>query len=712
MTKRFGEQFLHQQTPELHTTQPVEHEQSRKKIKGEEISPKPAEKLADWLELLERTHTGHRDKPEVLERIKRSYHKQYIIKPEDIPENYWDLQRRIIVSEGRGGDFEKDEQGKIIIPEEAKEQAEQVLISDQEKSLDKWLDYLTSPDADVYPMWAKYWAFTSMAKMGKLEKLEGEDGQETARFQKRTKDTVSPFPPLNPRALAMTIGVIQEMAERKQRIKDEKQKPKAERQSVPEMENKSVKLDDKEFQALLSTENFSKIYSQFLIEMPEYSTEGLKNIEGKWVKYNQGSKPDKLVASLEGHPLEWCTANPDTARTQLGGGDFYVYYSYGQDDEPDNPSIPRIAIRMEGENKIAEVRGIAKDQNFDPYIAPVLEKKLSDFGQEGERYQKASADMKMLTAIGEKMERSKELNRDELIFLYEVDSNIEGFGYQKDPRIKDILNERNILADIEAIYECDFSNPRQRELGFIYGVGSKPTPRAFIEVMKRLRQGRNIESDTLIIFDCEPNQIIHNEQEIQTAIKNKIEVKAYIGQLFPNIFKLLPNTLEHIYTEFPEGKIKQKTIELGTGLKTKDEFINAIEQQGGGVSDWTKDIMSKAEFVVSNKESKEDLIILTVKALGFPNGSTVKEIFERAKKFGLELCPPETGPQLRLQYPEQPVNEYCLIGMEPIAGSDGGPGLFYVSRDDDKPWLRSHDGRPGHGYVSGNRFAFVRASKT
>ncbi|OQA35593.1 MAG: hypothetical protein BWY53_00749 [Parcubacteria group bacterium ADurb.Bin326] len=617
MPERFGEQFLHQQTPELHISQPVEHEQARKKIKGEEISPKPAEKIADWLELLERTHTGHRDQPEVLERIKRSYHKQYVIKPDNIPESYWDLQRKIIVSEGRGGDFEKDKDGKIIIPDEVKEQAEQVLISDQEKSLDKWLDYLTSPDADVYPMWAKYWAFTSMTKMGKLEKKEDEDGQEFARFQKRTKDTVSPFPPLNPRALAMTIGVIEERAR-------EKQKTKQERGPI---ENKSVKLDDKEFQALLSTENFSKIYSQFLIEMPEYSTEGLKNIQGKWIKYDQGSRPDKLVESLEGHPLEWCTANPDTARTQLEGGDFYVYYSYGQNDEPEKPSIPRIAIRMEGESKIAEVRGIAGDQNFDPYIAPVLEKKLSDFGQEGERYQKASADMKRLTTIGEKMAKGQELAKDDLIFLYEIDSPIEGFGYQKDPRIKE------------------------------------------------LRDQRNPEEDAPIVLDCQKEEIAYNQNDIN---KN---TKAYIGPLFPNIFQL---NLEHIYTAFPEGKIRQ--IEATIGGQSKEDLIEEMKTQFK-ISPYAESMLKNADFTVSQEKENLTLIRLKVQDLGFSSGATTKEIFEKAEELGLELCPAETGPQLRKQYLNQPMNEWFSIAMKPISDSGGNADVFRLARGEDGLWL-------------------------
>lgn len=41
---------------------------------------------------------------------------------------------------------------------------------------------------------------------------------------------------------------------------------------------------------------------------------------------------------------------------------------------------------------------------------------------------------------------------------------------------------------------------------------------------------------------------------------------------------------------------------------------------------------------------------LSVGKLGFPDGATTRQIFERASELDLELCPLELGPHLRLVY--------------------------------------------------------------
>lgn len=607
-----GEQFLHQKDSKLHVTQPVEHEQTRKKRLGEETTQKPAEKIADWLAVIEKTHTGHREDPRVLERIKEYYHKQNVIKPEGIPEAYFDNQKRLVREQGYGD---------IEITPEMRNQLTEVIITDQKSSLDKWVDYLSSPDSDSFPMWGKYWAFNGILKLSTYDK-------EKHGFGKRKKDTVAPFADLNREALAYIVDKINK---------------KANQEDIAEQ------MDNPEFKKLLDGANFGKLYAWAIEEVTPAQESELADTKGEWVKYSQNSDHMPLVESLQGHGTGWCTAGESTAQTQLKGGDFYVYYSLNNNGKP---TVPRAAIRMSGDS-IGEVRGVGPDQNLDPYIAPVVQKKLAEF-PDGKVYEKKTEDMKKLTELERKTAKEEKLTKEDLVFLYEVDNKIEGFGYQTDPRIKE------------------------------------------------LRDKRNPKEDALLILDCESQQIAWNKNEIN---KN---TKAYIGPLFPNIFQKLKD-LEHIYTFFPEGRIVKSQIEIGG--KTKEELEKEMRKKNIKVGDYIKSIMKSKDFATAKKPEPMDLIRLKFGSLGIKKtNSTTDDIYAKAKELGLELCPAETGPQYRLQYDNQPTGEYeyLFIGMKQIAASDDRPDILGLGRDYYGLWLGNDWQEPGdeRNWSSDHEFVF------
>src|SRR3989344_2148884 len=246
-------------------------------------------------------------------------------------------------------------------------------------------------------------------------------------------------------------------------------------------------------------------------------------------------------------------------------GDFYVYYT---NDSSGEPTQPRLAIRMDGNNKIGEVRGILPHQNIEPQMQEVLDDKLQTFGSEADAYRKKSGDMKMLTEIEKKTNENKLLTKEDLVFLYEIDSKIEGFGYEKDPRIEEIRKERN---------------PKE---------------------------------EALIVFGCKPEEIATNESEVNE------NTKAYIGKLFPQIFS---KNIEHIFTSFHEGKIqKYETI---IGGKNKEELKSEMGEKKIYVYDYAKDLINSQDFTISQSTENLNLVRLTVKDLGFPNGATTDEIY-------------------------------------------------------------------------------------
>ena len=154
-----------------------------------------------------------------------------------------------------------------------------------------------------------------------------------------------------------------------------------------------------------------------------------------------------------------------------------------------------------------------------------------------------------------------------------------------------------------------------------------------------------------------------------------------------------------------------KTINLGTGLKTTDDFRKALKGRGFNIGNWANDILGKPAFTAATEATEIDLVKVTVAELGFKKGARRDQIYERAKELGLELCPSEVGPQLRLQYQDQPNGEWLLIGMEPVADSDGDLNVFGVRRHDSGRWLDGHWGGPGHVWDAGYRWLFCLPRK-
>ena len=162
-----------------------------------------------------------------------------------------------------------------------------------------------------------------------------------------------------------------------------------------------------------------------------------------------------------------------------------------------------------------------------------------------------------------------------------------------------------------------------------------------------------------------------------------------------------------------EHKFKTwKTIKLGTGLKTADDFREVLKDNGFKVSGWANDILGKSAFTVATEGIEVDLFKVMVAELGFKKGVRRRnQIYKRARDLGLELCPPEVGPQLRLQYQDQPNGEWILVAMESIVDSDGYPRLFRVGRYDSGRWLSSHWSSPGHFWSADYRWVFCRPCK-
>jgi hypothetical protein len=152
-----------------------------------------------------------------------------------------------------------------------------------------------------------------------------------------------------------------------------------------------------------------------------------------------------------------------------------------------------------------------------------------------------------------------------------------------------------------------------------------------------------------------------------------------------------------------------RTLKLGTGIKTAADFRKALKTADCNIGDWGNNILGQPAFTVADKEIEVELVIASGADLGFKGSATRADIYKRAQELGLDRCPAEVGPQLRLQYTDQPNGEWLLIAMEPIAGSDGDLVVFRVGRrGGGTRWLNGDYGGPVSVCRADDRWVFLR----
>ena len=106
-----------------------------------------------------------------------------------------------------------------------------------------------------------------------------------------------------------------------------------------------------------------------------------------------------------------------------------------------------------------------------------------------------------------------------------------------------------------------------------------------------------------------------------------------------------------------------------------------------------------------------DLVVASVSELGFHDSAPLADIYWRAGELGLELCPAEVAPLLRLQYVNQPLGEFLNIAMRPIATYGGELIALSIANAGTGPLLIGGEGRLDMVMNSKARFVFVRPQR-
>jgi len=173
-----------------------------------------------------------------------------------------------------------------------------------------------------------------------------------------------------------------------------------------------------------------------------------------------------------------------------------------------------------------------------------------------------------------------------------------------------------------------------------------------------------------------------------------------------------------------------KTIKLGTGLKTGDDFRRALKEAGCGIapgrSAQVNTILDGPTFKVAPKEIEVDLVNVSLAELGLPEGMIYdtwattshrpgNQLYIHAQDLGLDLSPAEVGPQLCLQYLDQPITkemEFLNIGMEPVITTPGPSwkrviSIFMIYNDSGELGLMTTKGG-NQPWSASERFMFLK----
>jgi hypothetical protein len=154
-----------------------------------------------------------------------------------------------------------------------------------------------------------------------------------------------------------------------------------------------------------------------------------------------------------------------------------------------------------------------------------------------------------------------------------------------------------------------------------------------------------------------------------------------------------------------------RKITLGT-RKGVDAYRDALEAASIRVGDDADEILGRPAFPYSKVKEELELAVLSVADLGVEaTAASLSNVYKRARQIGLEPCPPEVGPQLRLDYHDQPLGDALHIAMLPVATYDGRLTILALANFGSGLSLIGGDGRPDFMLPPMFRFVFSLPSK-
>ena len=167
------------------------------------------------------------------------------------------------------------------------------------------------------------------------------------------------------------------------------------------------------------------------------------------------------------------------------------------------------------------------------------------------------------------------------------------------------------------------------------------------------------------------------------------------------------------------GTVPPKEARVG-GME-KRELLRALREHNVQLNQAAEALFEDRRFIPLSQRRVVEIAFVSVADLGLRDGATYEQLTRRALDSGLIESPLELGPQLRVQFLNQPegsagfpMTEHraphgsITVASSPLDESDETPKGFYLRRIDGVPWLRGYRSWPGHIWSPDDVFVFSR----
>lgn len=173
---------------------------------------------------------------------------------------------------------------------------------------------------------------------------------------------------------------------------------------------------------------------------------------------------------------------------------------------------------------------------------------------------------------------------------------------------------------------------------------------------------------------------------------------------------------------YPDCPVIVKSIEIG-GL-TKWQLIQKLQEHSISMNPYGEQLLSDDQFITFETRYSLNTVELAVRNLGFSDGATMPQLIKQANQLGLELCPLEAGPYLRLEYLDQAEGDSgkslqkhqapsgsITIASEIVRDDDDFPKGFYLRKIAGVLWLRGYIADDLHSWNPDDQFIFRKTEK-